>query len=898
MIINSHIINANPGEAGTPAIVQSILPNTYSRVLGFTLNNNAYWAITGVTLNGNDTVRISFSVSAACNVFGCYSSASATNNFSLFVTITSGGKYLRYGSGTYSSYFSSSDLNQRFDVVMSGTGTSGMPTDSSWTQLSFTGTETFCIGTTSTSATSSKLVGKLYGDVAVDGKFYGIPCKRISDNKLGYYDVISETFFEPTGSGVVSLGDDAAITLSPTVTNTTGYITGGTIEGNPITISASDLVSGTKNLTNTSVTDVTNYANAQIVDSNLTAANIANGVTVLGIVGTHQGGITPTGTIQVSSTDSSNPDDVTNYAGAYVAAGTAGTPTATKGTVSNHSVSVTPSVTNTTGYITGSTKTGTPVSVSASELVSGTLNITNTSAADVTNYASAQVVDANLTAGNIKKDVNILGVTGTYEGSGGAALITETENAQGGITQEISVVEVLHVGSKTITQNGTYDPADDNYDAYSSVTVNVSGGGTMQSKSITLGSTMPGTTYPESGYSGLSSVSYSLDTSVVNAGNIKTGSSILGVSGTFTSDADATASDILSGKTAYVNGTKITGTGSGGSAITQYLTFTATSANSSVKIAQTGTSYGTWTFKYSTDNTTWSDYTVGTSITLSAIGDYVSFAGIDNYNTYQTTSDYKVFNTTGGVRVSGKLAGFYGQSGDFAGPYAYCQLFYNNTKITSITSLVAPSCIIRTYALYGLFRGCTGISEPLVSLSATRVESYGYAYMYYGCTGLTSNTQLPATTLGSYAYAYMYRGCTSLGTTVTSLPAMSLVSYVYAYMYYGCSNLVTHCSLPATTLSTACYQYMFYNCDKLTTIASLPATTMAQYCYRYMYQGSALIKVSATQTGEYQNAWRIPASGTGTTATDFAKSMLDSTGGTYKSNPVLGTTYYTANTVV
>ena len=43
------------------------------------------------------------------------------------------------------------------------------------------------------------------------------------------------------------------------------------------------------------------------------------------------------------------------------------------------------------------------------------------------------------------------------------------------------------------------------------------------------------------------------------AGNIKTGVSILGVSGSFTSDADATASDILSGRTAYVNGSKITG---------------------------------------------------------------------------------------------------------------------------------------------------------------------------------------------------------------------------------------------------------------------------------------------------------------------------------------------------
>ena len=72
--------------------------------------------------------------------------------------------------------------------------------------------------------------------------------------------------------------------------------------------------------------------------------------------------------------------------------GTAGAPTATKGTVSNHAISVTPSVTNTTGYITGGTKTGTAVSVSASELVSGTLSITeNDTGIDVSNYASVNV---------------------------------------------------------------------------------------------------------------------------------------------------------------------------------------------------------------------------------------------------------------------------------------------------------------------------------------------------------------------------------------------------------------------------------------------------------------------------------------------------------------------------
>lgn len=74
-----------------------------------------------------------------------------------------------------------------------------------------------------------------------------------------------------------------------------------------------------------------------------------------------------------------------------VASGTAGTPTATKGTVSNHSVSVTPSVTNTSGYITGSTKTGTAVTVTASELVSGSETKTANGTYDVTNLAQLVV---------------------------------------------------------------------------------------------------------------------------------------------------------------------------------------------------------------------------------------------------------------------------------------------------------------------------------------------------------------------------------------------------------------------------------------------------------------------------------------------------------------------------
>ena len=63
---------------------------------------------------------------------------------------------------------------------------------------------------------------------------------------------------------------------------------------------------------------------------------------------------------------------------------------------------------------------------------SGKIEITNTEEINVTNYETAQVVDSNLSAENIKKDVSILGVTGTFEGGGDASI------EDGLITGEIS----------------------------------------------------------------------------------------------------------------------------------------------------------------------------------------------------------------------------------------------------------------------------------------------------------------------------------------------------------------------------------------------------------------------------------------------------------------------------
>lgn len=191
-------------------MVDSELPSGYKRVLGFTCNNNAMWEIDGFHLKGSDTVRISFSVNAACNVFGCYQGADATDNYDLYVSTTSNSKYFRYGNGTYLSYWSAADLGQRFDVVYTPNGSTGMPQDSTWSPLTFTSANDLLIGSTTTTGTSSKLKGNLYGNFVVDGRLKLIPCERQSDYVLGYYDTYSGTFYEPYSGfdGAVSLGYD------------------------------------------------------------------------------------------------------------------------------------------------------------------------------------------------------------------------------------------------------------------------------------------------------------------------------------------------------------------------------------------------------------------------------------------------------------------------------------------------------------------------------------------------------------------------------------------------------------------------------------------------------------------------------------------------------------------
>ena len=79
-------------------------------------------------------------------------------------------------------------------------------------------------------------------------------------------------------------------------------------------------------------------------------------------------------------------------------------------------------------YTSNGTKTqGSIASKTSSDLTSSVLTVT-APAGHYASNATKTLTDANLTAGNIKKDVSIFGVTGSYEGSGGGAVYEDDVN--------------------------------------------------------------------------------------------------------------------------------------------------------------------------------------------------------------------------------------------------------------------------------------------------------------------------------------------------------------------------------------------------------------------------------------------------------------------------------------
>lgn len=170
---------------------------------------------------------------------------------------------------------------------------------------------------------------------STDTQYINIPTGY--NDSRAYYEISAVRDLTPTIRATKGLASNHQISVTPSVVSAGGYLAAGTYDGTAVTVSASELVSGTKSISTSGETDVTNYEKASVDAASITVY-------------------------------------------------------AEKGTVSGNSVAVRPKMDSTTGLVGSGTTMGTAVTVTASELVSGTKSIsTNGTGIDVTNYASVDV---------------------------------------------------------------------------------------------------------------------------------------------------------------------------------------------------------------------------------------------------------------------------------------------------------------------------------------------------------------------------------------------------------------------------------------------------------------------------------------------------------------------------
>jgi hypothetical protein len=284
-----------------------------------------------------------------------------------------------------------------------------------------------------------------------------------------------------------------------------------------------------------------------------------------------------------------------------------------------------------TALVKGNLVTGTIPSKGATTYTPGTQNQTIASG----NYLSGvQTIkgDANLVAGNIAKGKSIFGITGSYTSDANAV----AGNILSGKTAYVNGAKISgSMIDRGLAQSGNWGCGS-------------AGCGTGSDAYYAING-LPEGWYHSDGNSWAPEARINANTLRsqlgVSANKIAKGQSIAGVAGTYTSDANATAADIAVGKTAYVNGNKITGTGGGAKVYTFKDVPVTMPSGVTLK-------YGTWVSLAKKDETNY--YSIDLGFTPAEViacdiqmnGNYSATSGSKSGESFRVSRGYNMSSTT------------------------------------------------------------------------------------------------------------------------------------------------------------------------------------------------------------------------------------------------------------